>query len=106
MRIIFPALLFLLLVGCSPLNGILYHHVKLPLTADLDNTPAHGTTASGKVIRIKEPISGYGLYGEINTNAIYAVAKQNGLQKVYFADREIFSILGIWTNNIVHIYGE
>lgn len=35
-----------------------------------------------------------------------AIAKANGIETVYFADQEMFSILGIWTSHKVIIYGE
>jgi hypothetical protein len=33
-------------------------------------------------------------------------AQRYGLKEVYFADIEIFSILGIWTHEKVHVYGK
>ena len=33
-------------------------------------------------------------------------AKKHGLSKVYFADIEIFDVLGIWHHEKLHIYGE
>lgn len=73
---------------------------------DLDNTPSTIFQANGKILKIEEPISGYGLYAEFNSNAIGDIAKKHGLKKVYFADMEIFSILGIFGYKKVYIYGE
>jgi hypothetical protein len=92
--------------GSNALVGLVFNHTTLPLTTDINNTPADVTHAEGKIIQIKEPFSGYGLYAEWDSNAIGDIAKANGLKKVYYADMEVFSIFSIWTKRKVHIYGE
>jgi hypothetical protein len=88
-------------------KGLIYTHVKIPLTRNLNDTPfAAPAGASGNIVIIKEPFTGYGIYTEMYSNAIGDIAKQNGLQKVHFADQEIHSILGIWTSSTVYIHGE
>lgn len=77
-----------------------------PYKTDLRNTPVEDIQASGIIIHIEEPISGYGLYTELNSNAIGDIAKKHGITKVYFADIEIFDVLGIWHHEKLHIYGE
>ncbi len=100
-------LCLLCLMGCGtgPLVGLVYTKVKMPLSRDLNVSPLKDKDGTGRVIKIKEPISGYGVYAEINSNAIGEIAKKNGIGKVYFADQEQFSILGIWTTTKVIIYG-
>ncbi len=98
-----------MLSACAqpPLIGIIYTHVKLPLTEDVHNTivPDH-QPPSGKILEIREPVTGAGFYARVNSNAIGDIAKNNGIEKLYFADQEIFSVLGIWTTNKVHLYGD
>ncbi len=101
-------LLTLGLAGCGtgPLVGMVYTNVKLPLTENLDATPfPDNPPCSGSVVEVKEPISGIGMYARVNVNAIGAIARQNGVETLYFADRQVFSILGIWTSNRVLLYG-
>ncbi len=101
-------LVLLITTGCgsAPLVGIIYTHVRLPLTANLDKTPFPATApVSGKVIQLKEPFSGYGIYARVNSNAIGDIARKHGVDTVYFADQEIFSLLGIWKTTQVHVYG-
>ena len=96
------------LAGCGtgPLVGLVYTNVRLPLTEDLDATPFPGNPpCSGSVVEVKEPISGIGMYARVNVNAIGAIARQNGVETLYFADQEVFSILGVWTSNSVLLYG-
>lgn len=98
----------LILIGCGtgPLVGMVYTNVRLPLTENLNATPfPDKAPCSGSIVEVKEPISGIGMYARVNVNAIGAIAKQNGMETLYFADREVFSILGIWTSNRVLLYG-
>ena len=93
-------------VDSSILRGKIFTHVRIPYTIDLHNTPVTDIPSDGKIIRIKEPVSGYGFYTELNSNAIGEIAKKHGISKVYFADLEIFSVLGVWRHEKLHIYGE
>ena len=38
--------------------------------------------------------------------AIGDIAKKNGMTELYFADVETFSILHIWNQYTVHVYGK
>ncbi|GAB6909074.1 conserved hypothetical protein [Desulfosarcina cetonica] len=96
------------LCACStgPLVGVLYTNVRLPLTEDLNATPAPtGTPVSDQVLEIKEPFSGVGLYARVSNNAIGEIARQNGVDPLYFADQRVFSILGIFKTHRVYLYG-
>jgi len=113
--IIISFLLFILLLGgCSAFDqfvggaptGKIFTHIRVPYTRNLDNTTVTNIHANGLIIHVEEPISGYGLYTEFNSNAIGDIAKSHGLTKVYFADMEIFDVLGIWHHERLHIYGE
>jgi len=87
--------------------GLIYTNMRLPLTRNLHNTPVPKThPTSGRVLEIKEPFSGFGLYARVDSNAIGDIARKNGMQTVYFADRQIFSILGIWSTKKTILYGE
>lgn len=99
----------LLIAGCAsyPLVGLVYTNVKLPLTRNLKPSPAQGSVPScGRIIEVREPISGFGLFAQVDSNALGDIAQKNGMNVLYFADQEIFSILGIWTTNKVQLYGE
>ena len=93
-------------VGSHTLTGIVYTHIKIPLSADLVNSPVVVVHSDGKIVQVKEPLSGLGLYAEWDSNAIADLAQRHGLKTVYFADMESFSILGIWTHQKVHVYGK
>lgn len=92
-------------IGLEP-KAYIFTNKKYPYSKDLDNTPVVESEQDGKIIRITEPFSGYGLYSEIMSNAIGDIAEKNGIQEVYFADMEEFSILGIFKHNKLYIYGK
>jgi hypothetical protein len=99
----------LLITGCTagPLAGLLYSHVRYPLTSGLHATlmPIRVPNQSTK-IEISVPLSKIDLYAQLNSNAIGEIAKAYGIKKLYFADQEKTSILGIWTAHKVILYGE
>ena len=102
-------ILLFVAAGCStgPLTGMIYTHVRSPLTRDLHNTPVpKNQPGDAKIIEIREPITGLGINARLDSNAIGEIAKAQGLKILYFADQETFSILGIWTSNKVILYGE
>ena len=93
--------------GTGPLIGLVYTQVKLPLTVDLDATPVPSHPPhSDQIIEIKEPFTGLGLYARMNSNALGDIARTNGVERLYFADQEVFSVLGIWKTNRVFLHGE
>lgn len=97
------------LAGCGtgPLVGLVYTNVKMPLTRDLDATPLPiHPPHSDRTIEVKEPFSGLGLYARVNSNALGDIATRYGVAPLYFADQEVFSVLGIWKTHRVILYGE
>lgn len=103
------SLLVLILTGLliPLLFGCLYIHTVQPLTTDMHNTPV-GTlekTDSLKVIAFPTP-SGSQPFVAWDKAAIGEVAKKEGMNEVYFADVERFSILTIWNKYTIHVYGK
>jgi hypothetical protein len=91
----------LLLCGC--MHGLVYTHVTEPLTTHFDRTPVgDGFEASGNVKELR-----YNAYLRVlwDENSIGSIAKQAGFKEIYYADLETFSVLGIWTQYRVHVYG-
>lgn len=92
--------LALLLSGCGA--GIIYTHTYQPLTPDMQKTPVVATEKTGDIKHIQ-----VGCWGVAwDSAAIGDVAKKNGLTEVYFADMETLSILRIWNQYTVHVYGK
>ncbi|MFZ5569447.1 MAG: hypothetical protein ACOZF0_03525 [Thermodesulfobacteriota bacterium] len=98
-----------LLMGCAAkmLPGAVFTWVTVPLTTNLNQTPTVvSKDYNGRMIQVKEPFSGYGFYAEIDSNGIGDIARKHHLRTVYFADKEIFNILGVWKTETVTVYGE
>ncbi len=90
-----------LMSGCTA--GLLYTHITIPLDVNLDNTPVftgRTATAKGDTKRIR-----YYVEIEWESNAIGDIMKRAGMTEVHYADLEILSVLGIWTQRYVHVYG-
>jgi len=106
---IFYIIAAFMISGCHVqlFKGLIYTRITIPLTRNLHPTPCTATSGTrGNIVTIKEPFTGYGIYTEMHSNAIGDIAEQHGLRKVYFADQEIRSYLGIWTVSTVYVYGE
>ena len=93
-------------VGSNSLRGMVFTRIKVPFSEDLVNSPVIEVHRGGKILQVKDPVSGYGFYARWDSNAIGDIAKWYNLKEVYFADMEIFSILGVWRREKILIYGE
>ena len=85
------------------MHGLAYTHITQPLTTDFHRTPvANGFAAKGDVKELR-----YNAYLRVlwDENSIGSIAKDAGLSEIYYADLETFSVLGIWTQYRVHVYG-
>ena len=96
--------------GCNHLNmrelyrprGIIFSHTVKPLDINCSQTPR------GPANSAKGDIKHLHYYVDIkwDNNAIGDIARQNGLETVYFVDMETLSVLGLWNQYTVHLYGD
>ncbi len=102
----------LLLSGCGTLGnlyvfrgyGFLYTHTVEPLTSHREPVQAAYT---GKALGDRKEIQIQYVGAVWDYNAIGAVAKKAGIKTIHYADLETREILfGLWSRQIVHIYGE
>ena len=86
-------------VGCA--GGSVYTHTVKPLTVNFQRTPVSTDRPE------KGDVKHFRYYVEAiwDQNAIGQIAKDHGFDEVYYADFEVLSILGIWSQYFVHIYG-
>lgn len=86
------------LPGC--VRGILYTDTTTPLVRNFHDTPVVSGEGGGDVKTIR-------YYVEIDwdSNAIGDIAKKEGFEEIYYADLRTLSILGVWTQRFVHVYG-
>ena len=86
--------------SCASPVGLLYSHTSEPLSTDFKETQVVSETAVGDVKRID-----YYARIEWSANGIGEIAKENGFKEVHYADLETLKVLGIWTQQWVHVYG-
>jgi hypothetical protein len=93
----------LLISGCT--FGLLYTHTWTPLTTDMHETKVAPTTSgTGDIKHIVLLYPAFSVAWD--DAALGDIAKKRGLQELYYADLEYFSILHIWNDYTVHLYGK
>ncbi len=93
------ALLTLWGTGCLP--GLLYTHVTRPLDVNFDASPVQGDRAASSQKTLE-----YYVRVDWGNIGIADIAKQHGFAKIHYADLETLSVLGIYHQRWVHVYGE
>jgi len=97
--------------GC--LSGAVYHHTTEPLDVNFNETPsvlgdARGEARGDSWKSVVIPL--VGLAGQIQFDwgdmSVARAIEQTGFQTVHYADLETRSILGLWTQRWLHVYGE
>ena len=96
------AVLALVLLGAGCTAGILYQHTVEPLTINHQMTPAAGTRGESDIKHIQFSYFGI-MWGD---TALGDIAREKGLQELYFADLEYLNVLLIWHQYTVHLYGK
>jgi hypothetical protein len=121
MPIVLLLVIILFLSGCSllrapgapdnsptfTLRGGLYSHTVQPLTVNREATDVKNSEMEGKgrITQINYPLTSV-LSVRVGNNGIGQVAKEHGMTTIYYADLEQWSALfGLWSTEIVHIYG-
>jgi len=82
--------------------AIVYTHTWQPLTLDMNRTKIGTKSGTGEIKHLQIAVVGVAW----DSAAIGDIAQKQGLKEIYSADLEIFSILHIWNQYTVHVYGE
>ena len=96
-----------LLSGC--IFGLLYSHTVEPLDINLSATPVYierAETGESAVSHVNIPLTSIPIDFLWDSNAIGDAMKRNGIEQVYYADLETLSVLRIWNQYTVHVYGK
>ena len=89
------------LQGCL-YGGAIYQDTTTPLDVNLNNTDVHKEDETGDTKRLRI----YYMDFTWDSNAIGEIAKKSGMQRVFYADKRVLNILGIWRQEFVTIYGK
>lgn len=98
------------LSGCS--NGVLFRdgvfsHTVKPLTFNREPTKLREgeREAIGRINQFQYPLTA-GLGVRIGKNGLGDIAREHGINTIYYADIERWSaVFGIWSAEVVHVYG-
>ncbi|MCP4004227.1 MAG: hypothetical protein GY725_08535 [bacterium] len=102
-RLALAVLLVALLALSACAQGFIFRRTVEPLSTDFARTPVHGCApARSDVKQVRYRYLDFRWDG----NGIGQVARQAGFDKAYYADFEVLSILGIWTQSWVIVYGD
>lgn len=80
---------------------MLFTHVVVPLDPNFDRTVVQADSARDDTKRFQ-----YRIRVEWGSQAIGEIARENDIRTVHYADLETLSVLGVWTQRWVTIYGE
>ncbi|MCA8949179.1 MAG: hypothetical protein KDE27_06740 [Planctomycetes bacterium] len=86
--------------GCT--SGLIYTHTVRPLTTNFNKTPVGERSEIGDVKDLRV----YNIEVQWDSNAVGDVARKHGFEELYYADLETLSILGVWTQQWLHLYGK
>lgn len=92
----------------TTIRGGIYSHTIQPLTVNKEPTEVKKAQREGKgrITQIDYPVTA-GLSIRVGKNGLGQVAKEHGITTIYYADLEQWSALfGIWSMEVVHIYGQ
>ncbi len=93
------ALFGVLSTSCT--SGAVFTHVVVPLDTNFDRTAVQADSARDDTKRFQ-----YRVRIEWGDQAIGEIARRHGIHTVHYADVETLSLLGVWTQRWVRIYGE
>jgi len=92
--------LLILLGCCLVLPGCIYSHTVTPLTTDFISTPTGDESSSGDIKQVTFYVS-----VTWDVNGIGAIAREYGINEIYYADIEQLRVLGYWKQQRVRVYG-
>jgi hypothetical protein len=101
------ALLALLLCGCGRPPGWLYTHITQPYEVNFAATPVAGKSCRLVTHRLREPVTRAGFSAEWSADELSRRAREAGIARVHYIDRETLSVLGgVYRRRAYIVYGE
>lgn len=90
------------------LLGGIYSHTVQPLTINRESTEVRISVKEGigRITQFDYPLT-TGLSVRVGKNGLGQVAKEHGITTIHYADLERWSaVFGLWSTEVVHIYGQ
>jgi len=96
LRVCAVGLLAACLTGC----GLLYTNIVVPLDLNVEDVPTQPVTGKSDWKTVA-----YVVQFDWDSAAIADAAHKAGIEHIYYADMEIFSILFVWRQRTAIVYG-
>ena len=93
---VLPALLATSCVG----GGFIYEHTTTPLDVNFDSTPVFESSGNGDTKEFR-----YQVDFQWGSNGIGDIVKRSGFTQAHYADITVLSIMGVWQQVFVTVYG-
>ena len=100
------ALAALILVSSGCVSGAIYSHTTVPLDVNFEGAPQKPDHRGPSWKTLVIPAVVTNLRFDWGSIAIGDAAERAGIETVYYADLETLSVLGLWTQRTIHVYGE
>ncbi len=101
-------ILVLVVIVCAfALQGCLFRHTVEPITFNREPTKVRESEreAVGRITHLAYPLA-FGLSIRLGKNGLGDIAKEHGMNTIYYADIEKWrALFGLWSMDIVHLYG-
>jgi hypothetical protein len=88
------------------MSGFLYTHTTVPLDVDMNATPRKPENRGGSWTTLVIPIVVASIRVDWGDMGVAEAARARGIETVYYADLETVSVLGLFTQRTIHVYGE
>ena len=83
-------------------SACVYRHTVEPLDTDFHAAPVFAGEGHLTMKELRVRVADV----QWASNAVGDIAREHGLSRVWYADLETFSVLGVWNEFTLHVYGE
>lgn len=88
-------------------TGPVFTYIVEPYTEDFNRTPVGTRSCVVNNYKVEEPVSGYDLSAEWDTDVVARAAREAGMTRLHFAERETLEIwFGTFRRRRLILYGD
>jgi len=90
----------------EPPYGGLFSLYTAPLVTNFDATPVGSKVGINQIFHVELPLYARIPLATFADSSIQAAAEQGGIQRIYYADYQVLSVLGIFVRLTVRVSGD
>ena len=99
-------LMSVLAVSTGCFGGAFYTHTTVPVDVNFKDTPRKPEHRGESWKTLVIPLYVARPQFDWGSTGVGDAVKQAGIETVYYADLETLSVMGVWTQRTIHVYGE